>query len=159
MPQLASIDVNSDKLISLDDFENQEISRTDLENLIDMLIKNNSLNKVMKNLPNVSDYKWQWQTLEWWLEWGFSLWCMSTKKLSDSVCDKFLDIFYKYGKYYNLSSYDSDLLKLVKEIKRQHKSIEPVCEMVKEYVLHSNSLPSDALDSVMNYCSEEDQHY
>lgn len=159
LPQLASIDVKSDRLISLDDFENKEISRTDLENLINVLIKNNSLNKVMKNLPNVSDYKWKGQTLEWWLMEGFSLWCMFTKKVSDAVCDKFLDIFYKYGKYYNLSDYDADLLQLVKEIKRQHKSVEPICEMIKEYVLHSNSVPSDTLDSVMNYCSEEDQLY
>lgn len=159
LPQLASIDINSDKLISLEDFENKEISRADLEDLMKTLIKNNSLNRVMKNLPNISDYKWQWQTLEWWLIEGFSLWCMSTKKVSDTVCDKFLDIFYKYGKYYNLSDYDADLLQLVKEIKRQHKSVEPVCEMVKEYVLHSSSLPTDTLDSVMNYCSEEDQLY
>lgn len=159
LPQLASIDINSDKLISLEDFENLNISRSDLEVLVDTLVKNNSLNRVMKSLPNVSDYKWQWQTLEWWLIEGFSLWCMFTKKVSATVCDKFLGIFYKYGKYYNLSSYDADLLKLIKEIKKQKKSVEPICDMVKEYVLRSNMAPSETLWLVMNYCSEEDQVY
>ena len=37
---------------------------------------------------------------------------MFTKKVSNVVCDKFLDIFYKYGKYYNLFDADADLLKL-----------------------------------------------
>jgi hypothetical protein len=84
---------------------------------------------------------------------------MSTKKISSTVCDKFLDIFYKYGKYYNLSDYGVELLNLVKEIKKQNKSVEPICDMVIKYVLHSNFVPSDVLDSVMNYCSEEDQTY
>ena len=84
---------------------------------------------------------------------------MFTKKVSNVVCDKFLDIFYKYGKYYNLFDADADLLKLVKEIKKQNKSVEPVCDMVKEYVLHSNVTPSDTFSLVMNYCSEEDQRY
>jgi len=84
---------------------------------------------------------------------------MFTKKVSNVVCDRFLDIFYNYGKYYDLSSYDVDLLKLVKEVKRQNMSVEPICDMVKEYVLYSNLSPSDTLNSVMNYCTEEDQLY
>ena len=159
LPQTASIDVNSDDIISLEDFENKEVTREDLEAMVDVLVANDSLNRKLKTLPNISDYKWQWQRLQGWLMDDFNLWCMFTTKVSNEVCDKFLDIFYKYWKYYNLSSFETDLLKLVKEIKKQNKSVGPVCDMVKEYVLHSGVTPSDVLGSVMNYCDEDDQLY
>jgi len=57
LPQIASVDINADKIISLKDFENGEISRSDLENLLNMLVKNDSLNRKIKNFPNLSDYK------------------------------------------------------------------------------------------------------
>jgi hypothetical protein len=70
---------------------------------------------------------------------------MFTTKASNKVCYKILDIFYKYGKYYNLSNYGSDLLKLVREVKNQNISTVPICNMVKEYVLNSGIVPSDVI--------------
>lgn len=159
LPQNAFVDVKSDKIISLKDFEIGDVSRIDLETLLSTLVKNNSINKKIKDFPSVLDYKWQWQALQWWLTDNFSLWCMFTTKVSNKICDKFLDIFYKYGKYYNISSSESDLLKLTKEIKNQGESIVPICDMVNEYVLHSEVVPSDVLGSVMSYCDEEHQSY
>jgi hypothetical protein len=48
-----------------------------------------------------------------------------------------LERFYKYGKYYDLSRYSSDVLILARELKNQNKDVKPICDMVKEYVWHS----------------------
>jgi hypothetical protein len=36
---------------------------------------------------------------------GFNLSCLNNDKVSDFVCDKFLETFYDYGKYYDLTQY------------------------------------------------------
>jgi hypothetical protein len=67
------------------------------------------------------------------------------------VCDKFLDTFYKYGKYYDLNEYDSELFGIIIDLRRQKKNIEPICDMIKEYTLRSGKT-SDTLISTMDYC-------
>jgi len=68
---------------------------------------------------------------------GFGLGCVKNEKISDFVCDKLLERFYKYGQYYDLSLYSSDLLILVRELNRQNKDIQPICKMIPEYIWHS----------------------
>ena len=159
LPQLISLDFWSTKFIPLDKFENKEATREDLEMMVNDLIKNEAIYRKTSALPNVSDYLWKWKTLEWWLIDGFNLWCVKNEKLWDFVCDKLLERFYKYGQYYDLSSYSSDLLVLVRELNRQNKDFQPICKMIPEYIWHSWEISSDILSSVMNFCSEEDFHH
>jgi hypothetical protein len=49
-------------------------------------------------------------------------------------------------------------LNIVNDLKNQRKTIEPVCDMVKEYTLHSG-ITSDILTSIMNYCREDEIKY
>jgi hypothetical protein len=53
--------------------------------------------------------------------------------LSDFVCNDFLKIFNKYGKYYDLSTHSSELVEYVENLKTYEKDIKPVCETIKEY--------------------------
>jgi hypothetical protein len=62
---------------------------------------------------------------------------LDNKKASDFVCDKFLDNFFKYGKYYDLSKYATELSKLTKDIRKYGKDTEPICNMIKEYTLRA----------------------
>jgi hypothetical protein len=68
---------------------------------------------------------------------GFGLSCVNSAKLSDFVCDRILERFYEYGKYYDLSRYSSDILILVRKLSEQGKDIQPICTMVVDYVWHS----------------------
>jgi hypothetical protein len=65
-----------------------------------------------------------------------------------------LDSFDKYGKYYDLVQYSTDVLDLVKNLKSQNKDIEPICKMVNEYVLHAGNT-TENLTFVMDYCKAE----
>lgn len=157
LPQLISLDFNSTGFISLDKFANQETTREDLENMIYLIT--GSIYGKASTLPNIQNSRWEWKTLQWWLMEWFGLECVKNEKLWDFVCDKLLERFYKYGQYYDLSLYSSDLLILVRELSRQNKDIQPICTMIPEYIWHSWVISSDILGSVMSFCSEEDFQY
>ena len=158
LPQTTLIDYNSKGFISMDDFDSQKVSREDIKNLIDFLIVKNSIYRKTANLPNVSDLRWKTNTLQWSLLDEFSLWCIDSDKVLDFVCDKFLWIFSKYGKYYDLSKYSSEVLDLVKDLINQGKNVDPICSMINEYVLHAGTTSED-LTEAMNYCNEDDTKF
>ena len=150
LPQLISIDYKSWDIISLDKFSNGDITRKDIEKIVQNLIteKYNS-----KNLGIYND-RWESNKFDWWLIEWFSLWCVNNYKVSDVLCDKSLENFYKLGKYYKLSDpqYSSELLTLTKDLKWQWKDIEPICSMINEYVWRVG-LSADNFDSIMQYCN------
>ena len=156
LPQLISLDFGFTNFVPLDKFANKETTREDIEKMINDLIKNDAIYRKTSTLPNVQNSRWEWKTFQWWLMEGFGLGCVKSEKISDFVCNKLLDRFYKYGQYYDLSLYSSDLLILVRELNRQNKDIQPICEMIPEYIWHSWVTSSDILGSIMNFCSEED---
>ena len=159
LPQLMYLDFSSTNFISLDKFENKETTREDIENMIRDLITNEAIYRKTSTLPNVQNSRWEWKVFQGWLMEGFGLWCVKTEKLWDFVCDRLLERFYKYGQYYDLSLYSSDLLILVRELNRQNKDLEPICTMIPEYIWHSWVTSADILGSVMNFCSEEEFQY
>ena len=156
LPQLASVNYESE-IFSLDKFKAKETTRKDIEEALDKLILNSSIYQRTNSLSN--NAKRQWQTFQWWLIEWFSLSCLSSNRAFDVVCDKFVDIFYEYWKYFDLSHYASDLYNLTRELKNQHKDIEPICKMVQEYTRRSGVISSDFLKHVMEYCDEDDQAY
>lgn len=158
LPQLSSVDYNSDDFISLEDFTNQNLTRQDIKNFIDSLIIKDSIYKNTRNLPNVSDNRWVGNMFQWLLVDWFNLWCLNNDKVSDFVCDRFLGTFYDYWKYYDLAKYWSEILDLVINLRRQGKDISPICDMIKEYTLHSGKT-HDLLNSVMQYCGEDNINY
>jgi len=132
-------------LFSLNDFENHQVSRADLESLLQFFISNGSnLDFQLKTV----------QSIQWGLEQWFNLSCLDSDKISDVVCNKFVKTFYNYGQYYNLVSYDAELLNLIKKLKSQKKNIEPICKMVISFTQNSWR-HSTTLDSVMEYCWAE----
>lgn len=158
LPQLSSIDYDSDDFVLLENFNSKKLVRADIENLVETLITKNSIYKKTTNLPNVSSSRWIWNKFSSTLEDGFNLSCLSSQKVSDFVCDKFLERFYDYGKYYDLNEYDSELPRIFENLRNEGKDIKPVCEMIKEYTLHVGKT-SDTLISVMDYCWEDDARY
>ena len=161
LPQLASIKYNSDDFVSLEDGNIKNLTRDDIKKLINVLITNDSIYRQTTNLPNVVDTRWIANRFEWWLRDWFNLSCLNNRKFSDFVCDKFLWNFYKYGKYYDLAQYASELFGLVKDLRKEGKDIEPICNMVKEYTLRAGGR-SDSLNllvNVMEYCGEDERIY
>lgn len=158
LPQVASIDTESNNIFSVEDFNNQKVSREDIENTIKSLITSSVIYRKTANLLSPKDNKWQWQEFQWWLIDWFSLWCLWTSKPTDFVCNKFLDIFNTYGKYFNLSRYDTDILSLMKTLKRHHYSVEPICNMIKEYTWRS-WYSSSVLSAAMENCGDEQYEY
>ena len=160
LPQLASINYSSTGFISLEKFINHEASRDDLENTISYIIKDRNIWNNTRNLTNNFDSEWVPNIFSGWLIEWFSLWCIDKYKISDVLCDNFLDIFNKYGKYYELSKpeYSSEILWLVKKLREQWKTIEPICTMINDYVLHVGII-SDDFDSVMQYCNQDDYDF
>ena len=157
IPQLASINYDSNDLISLDDFNGQGIKRSDLENLINYLVKDNKIWNSTRKFANIADIRRIPNTFNWWLIEWFSLGCIDNFQISDLLCNKFLEAFNEYGKYYDLSrsDYSSELRELVKKLREQWKSIDPICTMVNEYVLHVGTV-SDDFEYIMQYCSQDD---
>jgi hypothetical protein len=74
------------------------------------------------------------------------------------VCDKFLEIFNDYGKYYDLGQGSIELLDVVKNLKKKKEDIEPICDMVKEYTLHVGSTTGSLL-TMMELCSQDESEY
>ena len=155
LPQIVHLDFDATDFISLEKFSNKETSREDVEKMVKYLVTNDAYRRT-SSLPNAASVRWQPKTFEAWLIDWFGLWCVKSEKVSDFVCDKLLEKFYKYGKYYDLSLYSSDVLLLVRELNRQGKDIQPICEMIPEYIWHSWVISADILGSVMNFCSEEE---
>ena len=158
LPQLSSIDYNSGNFVSLWDFNEKKLTRLDIVNVINSLIANDKIYKNTTNIPSVLDLRWEGNDVWWSLERKFNLLCLQDAKVSDYVCNRFLEIFYKYGKYYDLSQTPSEVLEIVKVLRRERKDIEPICEMVKEYTLHGGNT-ADSLISVMEYCSQDESEY
>jgi len=159
LPQLVSLNYQSGDLLSVDDFNNWEVSRSDLENAIKDLVTNNSIWKKTANFPSTMDSKLQGQVFGGWLIDWFNLSCLDAYKVSDFVCDKFLQNFYKYGKYYDLSRYSSEVLDLINILKTQGRDLKPMCDMIREYTLSSWITSSEDLYSAMSYCSAEEFEY
>lgn len=152
LPQLASIDYRKE-IFSLDKFKLKETTREDLRNLLDDLVFKDSIYQRTNKLSN--NVKWHWQTFKWGLIDWFSLGCLGSDKVFDVVCDRFVDIFGEYGKYYDLSKYSSELLTVTRYLKSEKKDIKPICDMVMEYTWRSWVISSDGLKSVMEICWEE----
>ena len=155
LPQAISLDKSQD-FISLEDFNAQKTTREDIKNMINLLIKSDSIYRRTANLPNIdvrTGKVFEWTLIEW-----FSLWCLDSNKVSDFVCNRFLETFNTYGKYFDLSQYAWEVLKLIKDIKKQGKDIEPICNMVEDYTLHAGVV-SETLLSVMEYCWESYNSY
>lgn len=153
LPQLISVNYGSWDSISSEDFSNEKTTRKDIEKLVKNLItsKYNS-----KNLSIYSD-RWVPNKFDGWLIEWFSLWCVNNYKVSDVLCDKALEKFYELGKYYELSNpqYSSEMLTLTKDLKGQWKDIEPICNMINEYVWRVG-LTTDDFESIMQYCNGDE---
>lgn len=157
LPQLVYIDTNKE-FFSLEKFKVWETTREDLEDALNELILKNTIYQKTSNLS--SSVRWKWQTFhQWWLIDGFSLSCLNANRAVDVVCDRFVDIFYEYWKYFDLSRYGSELYTLTRDLKSQNKDIKPICKMVQEYTWRSWIINSDFLDNIMQLCGEEDQEY
>lgn len=150
LPQLVSLN-KFQELISLEDFNAKKTTREDIKNMITILITGDPIYRKTTNLPNVDNRtgnEFEGTLTDW-----FSLWCLGSDKVSDFVCNRFLETFNTYGKYFNLSLYEWEVLNLIKDIKKQKKDTEPICNMVKDYTLHAGVV-SETLLSVMEYCWE-----
>lgn len=158
LPQLSSIDYVSDDFVDLESFSEKGLSRGDIENLMKLLIIKNGIYKETANIHSVLDLKWATNKFEKSLEKEFNLSCINNTKISDFVCDSFLQDFYKYGKYYDLSQVSQELLNLLRTLNWQGENIEPICNMVKEYTLHVGSTTDD-LVTLMWYCGKDDEEY
>ena len=121
LPQLSFIDLNSENLLSLEDFDLHKSSRKDLEKAIRLLIISNSIYRKTTSLPNTKDFRWVGKSIEWSLIDWFNLWCINSSKVSNFICDGFLETFYQYGKYYDLNKYSSEILELAKKLKKEGK--------------------------------------
>ena len=154
LPQIAYIDSSAD-LFSLEKFESKEMSRDDVENLVEKLITDAAIYKKTANLSDIKNIKSRWRQIDKWLIEWFNLSCLDTKKISDFFCDKFLYTFYDQGMYYDLSKYWNELLDLVRDLRMQGKDLEPVCNLVNNYTLRS-WVSSDELLSILWYCSRSD---
>ena len=155
LPQLAFIDYNVEDFISLDAFDEWNVSREDLERLMKYLIIDDLIYKKAWNLPNASDIRRAPNTFDWWLVKWFNLWCLYNNKASNFVCDKFVDTFNKYGKFFDLWWYASELMSIWEEMKKEGKDVEPICDMIREYTLRAWEAP-DTLLSLMENCGAYD---
>ena len=105
LPQLASIDYNSWNFVSLEDFNDKKLTRQDIQDLIDSLIIDDSIYKKTTNLPNIANNRRVGKTFQWLLVDWFNLWCINNDKLSNFVCDKFLDIMIYLNMHLRLYNY------------------------------------------------------
>ena len=164
LPQLAHLNYNN-KLISLEDFYNQSVDKEDLKKVLQILVMNNSIYSKTKTLLSPMENRRvglkfaSWDNEDPWLIKWFNLWCLDTHKASDFFCNKFLDIFYENGKYYDLDKYSSEVLTLTTKIRKQHKDISKVCNMINEYVQHTWKWASDNLNLVMEYCDDDAKNF
>ncbi len=153
MPQIISINYEKNKFF-MDDFNEKKMKRSELKSLLELLVNDNNSRKT-KDLKYPSDLQWSGQNFEWLLEDFFSLECLDSVKMSDFVCNDFLKIFNKYGKYYNLSNHSSELVAYVQHLEEYDKDIIPVCEMIKEYTIHAWETYLQDFASIMNKCGED----
>ena len=161
LPQLASINYNSEDFISSGDFYGQKTTRQDIENLVKYLVTDKSITNNIRKHIKVYDSRWKpnkfgkWGLIEW-----FSLGCVDSYKVSDLLCDKFLEAFYKYGKYYEISNnqYSSEILSLSRKLKEEWKDIEPICSMINEYTLVVGKISSN-FDSIMQNCKKDEYEF
>jgi len=103
LPQLIAMNKDASDFISLSDFGNGLSSRKDLESLLGHIITDDLIWTKTKELPNPYDSLWVGNKFDKksFIDW-FSLWCLEKRKVSNYLCDSFVSIFYKYGKYYDL---------------------------------------------------------
>lgn len=157
LPQIVSINYEKNKF-SMEDFDNRKLKRSDLKALLDVLV-NDNITKKTKGLKNPSNMNRIGQDFDWWLEDFFNLKCLDSTKISDFVCDDFLKIFNKYGKYYNLSQHSSELLSYVGHLQEYKKDIVPVCGMLKEYNIRAWLLYTWNFASIMRKCWGDYESY
>lgn len=157
LPQLISIDYDSWDIISLKDFSDNNVTRKDIENLVQKLVTGKYSNRNLNSANN----KWEPNKFNniWLIEW-FSLWCINKYKFSDLLCDKFINSFYEFGKYYELSDpqYSAEILTLTKNLIEKWKDIEPICKMINEYVLKVG-IVADEFETVMQFCNEDEYKF
>lgn len=153
LPQTISINYEKDK-ISMEDFNQKKMNRSDLKKILEVLV-NDNIAKKTKDLRNPFDMKRIGQEFDWKLEDYFNLKCLDATKISDFVCNDFLKIFNKYGKYYDLSTHSSELLSYVENLEKYKKDIIPVCEIVKEYSIRAWLTYIQDFASIMNKCGED----
>jgi hypothetical protein len=83
----------------------------------------------------------------------FNLSCISKKKLTNSICDKFVERFYTYGMLYNIQSYPQDLAKLMNYTKQQ-RSEQQLCTLLYEDALYQKAT-SEEISTLISQCPTE----
>lgn len=140
-PRFASVNA-TDPLINIDNFNDWLLSVQDIEHLANALITNTIKESNLQFHPISPLTKWIFNT--------FQLNCLTSFKVSDVICNWFLNQFYKDWALYNLSQSISELDLLSKRTKNP----ELLCETVYEATLYQRT-HYPAFDQIIKKCSPE----
>lgn len=151
LPRIIQLDVNKE-FFNIEKFNQGETNSGDLVALIEEIImKPNAISvPPLNNNPRV-------MIREGIIE-DFNLSCINKKKLSNTICDKYLERFYTYGILYNIQQHSSDLTNIMNYTK-QNKSEKELCNILYENTLYQRE-NTEEINTIISQCPTENiQNY
>lgn len=118
----------NDSLIDLDKFNNSETDTTDIVSLANKLLAS------PKKSTNLTFHPVS--PLMNWILWEFQLQCLTAFKLSDVLCNQYLDKFYREGMLYSIGNALSELDVLYRRIPDK----EPFCQLLYDTTLYQKTI-------------------
>ena len=151
LPRVAEISTNK-QLFDITSFTNKQTSANDIARLVQQLIitPSSKSSTLAKNTT---------LTLSKGIIEDFNLQCLGTQKVSNIICNKFLDTFFAYGKFYNLQRYPQDLQTIQDSLRSREKEHLQFCTLIYEHAKwYKHNV--NALTTIMQQCPEDQwQHY
>ena len=147
VPRIFQIE-NGVSLLDIQQFEEKKVSSAKLIQTIEQLIFASSVRNTTISENLVIPLK------NGIIE-DFNLQCVMENKVSNIICDRFLDLFYQNGIFYNLDNYANELTDIMNALKDK----EAICQMMYDTTLYQRkTLP--IFDTLILQCPiEQAQKY
>ncbi|MDR0369556.1 MAG: hypothetical protein LBH96_03430 [Candidatus Peribacteria bacterium] len=146
LPKVIQLDFNKE-FFNIEDFNQGKTNSGNLITLIEeVIMKPNAISAPpLTNNPRIM--------IKEGIIKDFNLSCVNKQKLTNTICDKYVERFYTYGTFYNIQQHPTDLITIMNYAKQKNSEKE-FCNILYESTLYQRE-NTDEINTIISQCPTE----